>query len=128
MLRIALTTLLGLVAGAICAAAAFSAGILEFTPVNLAWVLMNRAVMGFAIGASGLRLRWAWNGAIVGLLVGSIYSYFLFMRVGLTALPMLNALANGIFGVLIEFLTTVVFKQPATAAPLRAGSLPAARL
>jgi hypothetical protein len=119
MKRIAIATLFGLLAGGLCATVAFSGSFLKFTAVNLVWILLNRAVMGFAIGASGLRLRWAWNGIVMGLVVGSIFSYFLFMNLGPVILPPVNALVNGIFGLMIEFFTTVVFKQPAAAAPRR---------
>jgi len=116
MKRITIAIFFGLVAGAICATAGFSSGMMKFTAVNLVWVLLNRAVMGFAIGASGLKLRWAWNGIVTGLIVGSIFSYFLFMNVGLGTLPLVNLLVgNPIFGLMIEFFTTVVFKQPALA-------------
>jgi hypothetical protein len=71
--------------------------------------------MGFAIGASGLRLHWAWNGIVMGLAVGSIFSYFLFMHMGAGIVPPINFLVNGIFGLMIEFFTTVVFKQPSLA-------------
>ena len=117
MKRIMIATLFGLVAGVLCATATFSLGFLEFTKVNLVWVLLNRAVMGFAIGTSGLKLRWAWNGIVMGLVVGSIFSYFLFMNFGLGMLARVNLLiGNPIFGLMIEFFTTVVFKQPALAA------------
>jgi hypothetical protein len=119
MKRIMIATLFGLLAGGVCASAAFSGGFLKFTAVNLVWILLNRAVMGFAIGVSGLKLRWAWNGIIMGVVVGSIFSYFLFMNLGPVMLPPVNALANGLFGLMIEFFTTVVFKQPALAAPRR---------
>lgn len=115
MKRIVVATFFGLVMGGVCATAAFSAGFLKFTPVNLVWVLLNRGVMGFAIGISGLKLHWAWNGVIMGLVVGAIFSYFLFMNVGPGTVPVGNALANGVFGLIIEFFTTVVFKQPAPA-------------
>jgi hypothetical protein len=115
MKRIAIATLFGLVAGVICASGAFYGGILKFSVVTLVWVLLNRAVMGFAIGASGLKLRWAWNGIVMGLVVGSIFSYFMFMNVGMGLLPPVNFLVNGLFGLMIEFFTTVVFKQPAQA-------------
>jgi hypothetical protein len=117
MKRVTIATLFGLVAGGLCATAAFTGGFLKFTAVNLVWILLNRAVMGFAIGTSGLKLRWAWNGIIMGLVVGSAFSYFLFMSLGLGMLPPVNALVNGVFGLMIEFFTTVVFKQPALAAP-----------
>jgi len=116
MKRTLIAVLFGLVAGVICAAAGIQGGFLKFTAVNVVWVLLNRAVMGFAIGASGLKLHWAWNGVVMGLVVGSIFSYFLFMNMGLGTLPVVNLLVgNPIFGLLIEFFTTVVFKQPALA-------------
>jgi len=117
MKRIIIATLFGLIMGVLCATALFYGGFLKFTPVNLAWVLLNRVVMGFAIGASGLKLRWAWNGVVMGLVVGSIFSYFLFMDLGLGMLSLGNLLiSNPIFGLIIELFTTVVFKQPAFAA------------
>ena len=115
MKRIAIATLFGLIAGVICASGLFYVGILKFSAVALVWVLLNRAVMGFAIGVSGLKLRWAWNGIVMGLVVGSIFSYFLFMNVGAGLLPPINFLVNGLFGLMIEFFTTVVFKQPSPA-------------
>ena len=117
MKRIMIATLFGLLAGVLCATAGIYGGFLKFTAVNVAWVLLNRAVMGFAIGISGLKLHWAWNGVVMGLVVGSIFSYFLFMNLGLGTLPLANLLiGNPIFGFLIEFFTTKVFKQPALAA------------
>ncbi len=112
MKRILIATLFGLIMGGVCATLTFKGGLLPFTVTTLIWILLNRAVMGFAIGVSGLRLHWAWNGILVGIAVGSVFSYFLFMKVGPVALPLINFFANGIFGLIIEFFTTVVFKQP----------------
>ncbi len=89
-------------------------GILKFTPMMLGWVLLNRTVMGAAIGISGLKVHWAWNGIVIGLVTGSVFSYYLFMNVA-GPLPAINAMVNGVFGLLIEFFTTVVFKQPSLA-------------
>ncbi len=114
--RIVIATLFGLVMGCVCASGAFYAGFLPFTAVNLIWVLLNRGVMGFAIGMSGFRLHWAWNGALVGLVVGSIFSYSMFMNMGPVVVPFINAIVNGLFGLIIEFFTTVVFKHPAPTA------------
>jgi hypothetical protein len=117
MKRIVIAILFGLVAGVICATAGYYAGFLKLTVISVVWVLLNRAVMGFAIGSSGLKLHWAWNGIVMGLVVGSIFSYFLFMNMGPRPLPLLNLLiGNPIFGLMIEFFTTVVFKQPSPAA------------
>jgi hypothetical protein len=113
MKRIVVATLFGLVAGAICASGAFYGHLLKFSVVTLLFILLNRAVMGLAIGISGLKLRWAWNGIFVGIAVGSIFSYFMFMTNGPGPLPVVNFFVNGLFGLMIEFFTTVVFKQPA---------------
>lgn len=113
MQRILLSTLFGLFAGVICASGAFASHILKFTTVTLMWILLNRAVMGFVIGASGLKLHWAWNGVLMGLVVGSIFSYFMFMTLGAVLMPSINFLVNGLFGLLIEFFTTIVCRRPA---------------
>jgi len=120
MKRIFVATLFGLVAGGLCAAGAFYGQMLKFSIITLIFVLLNRAVMGFAIGVSGLKLRWAWNGILMGIAVGSIFSYFLFMNMGPSPMPAVNFFVNGLFGLMIEFFTTVVFRQPAFAlAPAR---------
>jgi hypothetical protein len=116
MKRIAIAIFFGLIAGAICASGAFYGHLLKFSLVTLLFILLNRAVMGFAIGASGLKLRWAWNGVVMGIAVGSVFSYFMFMTNGPGPLPVVNFFVNGLFGLMIEFFTTVVFKQPAAAA------------
>ena len=119
MKRIFVAIVFGLLAGVFCASVSFYAGILKYSVVALVWVLLNRAVMGFAIWASGLRLHWAWNGIVMGIAVGSIFSYFLFMNGGAGPLPVMNFFVNGLFGLAIEFFTTVVFKQRSAWAPTR---------
>jgi hypothetical protein len=37
------------------------------------------------------------------------------MNVGMGMLPLMNFFVNGLFGLMIEFFTTVVFKQPSPA-------------
>lgn len=112
MKRILIATFFGLVAGGICATMSFYGGLLKFTVVTLLWILLNRVVMGFSIGVSGLKLHWAWNGVAIGIATGSIFAYWLFMNTG-GVLPYINFFANGVFGLMIEFFTSVVFKQPA---------------
>ena len=112
-MRIITATFFGLLAGAICASGAFYGHLLKFSVASLIWILLNRAVMGFVIGASGLKLHWAWNGILIGVVVGSIFSYFLFMTLGPGIVPPVNAIVNGVFGLIIEFFTTKVCKQPA---------------
>lgn len=101
--------------GVLCWSLLISAGILKFTVATLIFVLLNRALMGFAIGASGLRLHWAWNGIVMGMAVGSVFSYFLFLSTGAWMLAAMNFFVNGLFGLLIEFLTTKPFRLPVPA-------------
>jgi len=123
MKRITIAILFGLVAGLICASGAFYGHILKFSVITLMWVLLNRAVMGFAVGISGLKLHWAANGAVIGLVVGSIFSYSLFMNLGPVLMPLVNFFVNALFGLMIEFFTTKVFKQPALHAPRAAAQV-----
>ena len=75
-------TFFGLLMGVVCASLLFTTGIMKFAVITVVFVLLNRAVMGFAIGVSGLKVHWAWNGIVMGIAVGSIFSYFLFMSLG----------------------------------------------
>jgi len=112
MKRVVIATLFGLLAGVTCSVLTFSSGYLKFTVVALGWILLNRTLMGFAIGASALKLHWAWNGVVMGLVVGEIFSYYLFMSFGWKALAF-TPIGNALFGFLIELFTTKVFKAPA---------------
>ena len=114
MKRIVIATVFGLLAGGVCSSLMFASGYLKFTIVTLLWILLNRTVMGFAIGTSALKLHWAWNGIVMGLVVGEIFSYFLFMNVGWKALAF-SPIGNALFGFLIELFTTKVFHAPAFA-------------
>ncbi len=110
MKRIAIATLCGVVAGLVCVSIGAIAGV-KITPAGFGWAVLNRTLLGFVIGISALRLHWAWHGAVIGLLVGSLFSYSVWM-VGDPAW-LVPALLGGsmIFGLGIEFFTTVVFKQ-----------------
>lgn len=117
MKRILIATLFGVVAGAICATLSFYGHIGKLTALSLGWIFLNRTVMGFVIGASGLKLHWAWNGIVMGLIVGSIFSYAFFMRTGSVQMLLLTPIGNMVFGLMIEFFTSFVFKQRAFPRP-----------
>lgn len=112
MKRIVISTLFGVVAGLLCVTFTAAGHLLKLTVINSIWILLNRTVMGFVIGVSGLKWHWAWNGVVLGLVVGEIFSYFLFMNLGWKLL-LLTPIGNALFGLMIEFFTTVVFKAPA---------------
>ena len=114
MSRILLATILGLFAGITCAIAGAYLG-LHVTLAQVIWIVLNRTVMGFVIGISGLRLHWALRGSLIGLIVGSIFSYagFLSNRPGVLVAAAL--VSSVIYGLGIDYLTTRVFKRPQTA-------------
>lgn len=128
MKRLALATFFGLCMGGICALLTFGLMGRAFTVVALVWVLLNRTVMGFTIGASTLRLHWAWHGIVMGVVVGSIFSYFLYMDWGMGWKAWLTPIGNALFGFLIELFTTVVCKQPAQMGAPQAATPIAARM
>ncbi len=109
MRRILTATLLGAVAGLLCAA---GYGMGKLTAIMFIWILLNRMLIGFTIGISRLRLHWAWHGLLLGAVVGSLFSYHVGMAHG-RAVPVIQvSVASLVFGLLIEFFTTVLFKQP----------------
>lgn len=111
MKRIAIASACGLIAGFVCASGGALMGV-KLTIASLLWILLNRTVMGFVIGASGVRMHWAWHGPLMGVVVGSIFSYAAFLFENSAMVVVGTMVANILFGFLIELFTTVVFKQP----------------
>jgi hypothetical protein len=111
MKRIVIATICGVVAGLVCVSVGAIAGV-KITPAGFGWALLNRTLLGFLIGISALRLHWAWHGILMGAVVGSLFSYSLWL-LGDPAWLVPAVLAGSmIFGLGIEFFTTVAFKQP----------------
>jgi hypothetical protein len=111
MKRIVIATACGVVAGLVCVSVGAISGV-NITPAGFGWALLNRTLLGFVIGVSALRLHWAWHGALMGFLVGSLFSYSLWLMGGPAWLLPAVLAGSMIFGLGIDFFTTVVFKQP----------------
>ena len=97
----------------ICAALSFKERSAEICDATLIWVPLNRTVMGLAIGIFGLRLPGVWKGILLGIALGSVFSHYLLLTLGLVTLQVINFFATEVFGLIIEFLPTVVFNPPA---------------
>lgn len=123
MRRMGIATACGVVAGLVCVSLAALQG-MRITPAFFGWALLNRTLLGFVIGISTLRLHWGAHGALLGALVGSIFAYSLW----LLGDPgwVVPAVMGGsmVFGLGIEFFTTVVFKQPRALPRAQAGEMP----
>lgn len=109
--RVIIATLFGIVAGIICFLGAISLN-LEVDALRLIFIIVNRALIGFVIGISALRMNWVLHGLLLGEIVGLPFFIFDLIIEGDLAIVLAVLLLNGVFGIMIEFFTTVVFKAP----------------
>ncbi len=114
--RVTVATLAGVLFGLVCFAFASSG------PNPLPWavalqIILSRTLMGFAIGISRIRMgHWAIHGLVMGLIFSIPLSFGNFMatEVGMSpaTLFVMTNLMGAIYGVLIELITTILFKAP----------------
>jgi len=67
--RLVTTTLLGVAFGIICMLLSKYTAEVAYWPIGVSF-LLHHTVMGFAIGASSLKINWAAHGAVWGALFG----------------------------------------------------------
>ena len=67
--RLVTTTILGVVFGIICMLLTRYVSGVAFWPIGVSF-LLNHTVMGFAIGASSVKMHWAVHGVVWGALFG----------------------------------------------------------
>jgi len=109
--RILIATLCGFIFGIFCYVSGVILIPIEPNLILFIWVIVNRTLLGFVIGISALRVHWALNGLIVGLTVGSVFPLnAILLGKGLPLIISVYIMGI-IYGVLIEFFTSVVFKQ-----------------
>jgi hypothetical protein len=107
--RLIITTLLGAVFGVICMLMSrYGGSEVAFWPLGVSF-LLHHAVLGFAIGASSLKMHWAAH----GVLWGALFGLFLAIgQVGGALGPWIAFFMPVVWGFLIETLATKAFKQP----------------
>jgi len=107
--RIIITTVLGLISGAIAVGlVSLSSGGLP--PEITLRMLVSFGFMGFVIGISSLRWHWALNGLVIGGMVGLIEGLAGFAIIGLLEMLLIPLIFCMISGFLIEWITTAGFK------------------
>jgi len=106
--RLIITTVLGAVFGIICMLLSRYVSGIAFWPIGVS-LLLNHTVLGFAIGASSLKMNWAVHGIIWGALFGLFTAI---SQVGTTLSPWIVFVIVIIWGFLIETIATKAFKQP----------------
>jgi hypothetical protein len=112
--RIIIATLTGVLMGIFCWQGGVILGLLENPPeIHIANIIAHRALMGFVIGISALRMNWAAHGIIVGSVVGSVFTLF-DAYVGMPTWVLWGMLlpGNAAYGLIIEFVTTKLFRAP----------------
>ena len=111
--RIIVATLAGILFGFVCLGFASGGGHDIPEPIKLQ-ILFSRALIGFAIGISTLKIHWTLHGILMGLIFSLPMAFS-----GLVAeVPEFSASAmfistvvmGVIYGFLIELITTVVLK------------------
>ncbi|OQX90925.1 MAG: hypothetical protein B6D57_01575 [Candidatus Coatesbacteria bacterium 4484_99] len=110
--RVFWATLLGVLFGIFCAWGSKNSGY-DMTREMWAGIIMNRALIGFAIGISRWRIQYMLHGVIVGFIITlglSIYPLFA-KPISINGFLMLS-IAGIVYGFLIELLTTKVFRAP----------------
>jgi len=104
--RVIITTVWGAIFGGICMLIQKYQPGVAFWPVSVA-SLIHHSVMGFTIGASGLKVHWSLHGILWGFLFGIFFAMVLVD----TPLGFWGPFGFMIlFGFLIELITTKGFK------------------
>jgi hypothetical protein len=107
--RLIITTVLGAVFGVICMLLSrYGGSEVAFWPLGVSF-LLHHTVLGFAIGASALRMHWAAHGVVWGALFGL---FLAIGQVGGALDPWIAFFMPVVWGFLIETIATKAFKQP----------------
>jgi hypothetical protein len=110
--RIAIATVLGLVCGVICLCLGHYAGGSPWSVLFVASGLVNRGMMGFVIGATGVR----GNAFLRGAIWGALMSIGPALASGFGPDKFVPYMVAGtIYGLLIDALTSKAFKADVTA-------------
>jgi len=113
MKRILIATISGLLFGFVCFGFACSSG--EMPLAISLQIIASRTLIGFAIGISVLSMHWSLHGLLMGLLFSLPIAFSTLMapetpEMSSTVLFILTLVMGLIYGVLIELITTVLFK------------------
>ena len=106
--RVVIATILGFIFGAVCCYMA-STGPNPVDNATKLTILFSRALMGFTIGVSAIKLKWWMHGVLIGL-IGSIP--MIFPIIDQPSIVFGTFLMGALYGFLIETITTKLFKEP----------------
>jgi hypothetical protein len=113
--RFGIALMFGILSGLLCYLGGIHLVGIENNTTNFLWVILNRTMIGFVIGISILRLPWIIHGTLIGATVGILFPYNIILRGGKIPLIIAAYVLSILFGILIEFFTSIVFKSRQTA-------------
>ena len=113
--RIILATIAGFLFGFVCLAFA-SSGDAELPYAVKQQIIFSRALIGFAIGISSLKLHWTLHGLLLGMLFSLPLAFSGLMapenpEFSSTMMFISTIILGMIYGFLIELITSVLFKS-----------------
>lgn len=112
--RLFIATIFGYVAGIICYLGGKYGLKDDISPAMLLYILVNRAWIGFAIGMSPFRMHWALHGLLMGLVAGLPFIVSCLLEESNVETTIAALILGALYGLMIEFFTSVVFRARST--------------
>ena len=120
--RLFIATAFGYVAGIICYLGGKYGLKDDISPAMLLYILVNRAWIGFAIGMSPFRMHWALHGLLMGLIAGLPFTVGCLLEESNVETAVAALILGALYGLMIEFFTSVVFRAGSTRPIRRRGT------
>ena len=108
--RLMVAVFFGFVMGLSCIFGAMLIFGMTFNTPELINVIINRMLIGFVIGISILKMRWYSHGLLIGFVVGLPFLLYDYITGKEMMIVISVAILNPIYGLMIEFFTSKVFK------------------
>jgi hypothetical protein len=113
--RVVVSTIFGFVAGVICYLGGKYGLKDDISTAMFLYILVNRALIGFVIGISPLRMHWALHGLLMGLIVGVPFTAGCLLEESNLETAIAALVLGALYGLMIEFFSSIVF----SARPMR---------
>jgi hypothetical protein len=107
--RLVVSTVFGVVAGIICYLGGKYGLKDDISTAMFFYILLNRALIGFVIGISALRMHWTLHGLLIGLLAGLPFTAGCLLEANNLETAIVASILGALYGLMIEFFTSVVF-------------------
>lgn len=110
--RILIATAFGFAVGVICYLGGRFGLKHQISPTMIAYILVNRTLIGFVIGISALRLSWPVHGIVIGLITGLPFALGCLLEPNNEATAIAAFILGAAYGLIVEVFTSVVFRSP----------------